>query len=70
MGFHPSQKDEIFRRFTNAGRRGTAGEPSTGLGLYLGRQLLHRMGGDLFAESEGPGTGATFTFVIPYPAAN
>ena len=70
MGFHPSQKDEIFRRFTNAGRRGTAGEPSTGLGLYLGRQLLHRMGGDLFAESEGPGTGATFTFVIPYPASN
>lgn len=65
VGFMPANKDEIFNRFTKAGNKGTAGEPSTGLGLYLSRKIARRHGGELIGESEGTGKGATFTFVMP-----
>lgn len=70
VGFDPRNKDEIFMRFTKAGNRGTAGEPSTGLGLYLSKRLIQMMGGNLIAESNGPGTGATFTFILQYQPLN
>jgi len=37
----------------------------SGLGLFIARQLMRRMGGELYARSEGPGKGATFTMELP-----
>lgn len=54
----------VFKRFyrTNlAVERGVAG---TGLGLYLVRESLRRMGGSIAVHSE-PGEGATFTVRLP-----
>lgn len=61
MGFEPQVAERLFDRFTKNGRKGTAGEPSTGIGLYLSRKIVKHHKGALTASSNGKGTGATFT---------
>ena len=39
-------------------------ERGTGLGLYISRSLIRKMGGDMWATSEGEGKGATFSFSL------
>jgi signal transduction histidine kinase len=43
----------------------TGGESSTGLGLYITRQIVKRHGGRIWAESEGKGKGAAFFIELP-----
>jgi len=38
---------------------------SSGLGLNLTKQLVELHGGTIWAESPGPGLGATFTVLLP-----
>ncbi|HMM10937.1 MAG TPA: histidine kinase N-terminal 7TM domain-containing protein [Bacteroidales bacterium] len=45
-------------------RPGTAGEPSTGLGLILCKEFAERSGGQLLVSSK-PGEGSTFTLLLP-----
>lgn len=66
IGFDIKDKEAIFNRFTKSGRKGTMGESTTGLGLYLSKKIAQRHGGDLIAESNGADLGATFTFILPY----
>ena len=40
----------------------------TGLGLFIVRSVVARHGGKVFAESEGPGHGSTFTVQLPVVA--
>ncbi len=39
-----------------------------GLGLYIAREIVEQHGGRIWAESSGPGQGATFTFTLPLSA--
>ncbi len=64
IGFKSEDIDKLFDRFTTTGRKGTHGESSTGLGLYLSKKIVEKHGAKLIATSDGPNTGATFTFVI------
>lgn len=64
MGFEPQAAESLFDRFTKAGRKGTAGEASTGLGLYLSRKIVRHHDGDLVAHSEGAGKGAVFSISL------
>lgn len=64
MGFEPQAGERLFDRFTKNGRSGTAGEASTGMGLYLSRKIIKQHKGDLLASSAGPGRGATFTISL------
>jgi signal transduction histidine kinase len=65
IGFHQTEAPLLFDRFFRAGselRRTTRG---TGLGLYIVRELVLRLGGRVGAESDGPGKGACFTVTLP-----
>jgi len=53
----------IFERFYKGDRARTTG--GTGLGLAIAKHIVQQHGGELRAESDGPGRGATFTFTLP-----
>lgn len=57
IGIPQNIQTEIFNGFTTARRPGTAGEPSTGLGLSLTKRCVEDHGGTIFFKStEGKGS--------------
>lgn len=54
----------VFDPFSRIGKRGTAGEPSTGLGLSIVKRLCEAMSGRAGCRSE-PGRGSTFFVELP-----
>ena len=64
VGLKPEDVGRIFDRFTKAGKRGTRGESSVGLGLYLTRKIIEKHDGQIIADSKGLNKGATFTIVL------
>lgn len=64
-GIEPSRLETVFDRFyqeESALQRTTGG---TGLGLAICRQIVHRWGGEIWAESQGKNQGTQFHFTIP-----
>ena len=61
IGFKPNVKEFLFTKFSNMTRKGTNDEKSTGIGLYLCRQIVNKFDGYIKASSEGENQGATFT---------
>ena len=61
----------VFERFRQ-GAHASSGEQGGGLGLGLAivRHLTELQGGTITAQSEGPGTGATFTLRFPLRAVD
>ena len=60
--------DDLVRLFTKFGRGKDAKRVNThssGLGLYLARQIVDAHGGRIWAESEGSGSGSVFTVELP-----
>jgi two-component system sensor histidine kinase SenX3 len=55
----------IFRRFYRSPGAIAQRVKGTGLGLFIVSNTAKRHGGRVFAESEGPGRGATFTLELP-----
>jgi two-component system, sensor histidine kinase and response regulator len=64
LGIPQSALPTIFEKFSGAGRAGTAGEKSTGLGLSIVQDLVIAQGGEISVESE-ENVGSTFTIKIP-----
>jgi CheY-like chemotaxis protein len=58
----------VFDRYQQAGTSGGRRASGLGLGLSLTRQLVEMHGGNVAAESEGEGKGATFTVKLPIRA--
>jgi signal transduction histidine kinase len=64
IGFNQNQTEELFKKFTKMSKLGTSNEGSTGIGLYLCRNIIEKNKGQLNAVSEGQNKGATFTIVF------
>jgi signal transduction histidine kinase/CheY-like chemotaxis protein len=64
-GLSPEDLDRIFGRFQRLSAKPTGGEGSTGLGLSIVKRIIDMHGGDIAAESPGPGQGAIFTIRLP-----
>ncbi len=57
IGIPKDKIEKIFDPFTEAGRAGTSGEASTGLGLSIAKKLVENQNGEISVESkEGKGT--------------
>ncbi|WP_268122166.1 sensor histidine kinase [Roseivirga pacifica] len=63
VGFNESCAKAIFAYNSPLQRLGTSNEPSTGIGMYLCKNMMRRIGGEISAASEGKGKGATFTII-------
>jgi PAS domain S-box-containing protein len=57
----------MFKLDVSISRKGTDGEPSTGLGLLLCKDFIEKHGGRIWAESE-EGKGSAFCFTLPAKA--
>lgn len=64
IGIPESSRDMIFESFTQADAGHSRRYGGAGLGLYITRQLLARMGGTVSVQSH-EGHGSTFTVVVP-----
>jgi signal transduction histidine kinase/HAMP domain-containing protein len=62
-GVSEADRARLFARFTR-GASHTSGD-GTGLGLYVSRQLLRAMGGEMWLEPARSGLGAAFTLTLP-----
>jgi len=64
LGIPPAEQTRIFEKFYRLDPQLTRGVGGTGLGLYICRELVQRMGGRIWvASSESP--GSTFFFELP-----
>jgi signal transduction histidine kinase/CheY-like chemotaxis protein len=65
QGLSPEDLGRLFGRFQRLSAKPTAGESSTGLGLSIVKRIIDMHGGEVTAESDGPGKGSTFTITLP-----
>jgi PAS domain S-box-containing protein len=64
IGIDPRYLERIFNLF----ERLDVSTLGTGIGLTIVRRIIEVHGGEIWAESEGPGKGTTFRFTLPGPA--
>ena len=63
-GIPYAEQSRIFEKFYRSGPELTRASGGTGLGLYISRELVQRMGGRLHVRSS-PGAGAAFVVELP-----
>lgn len=64
-GIPKTELKRIFKRFYRVPGALATRVKGTGLGLFIVRAVAKRHGGRVWAESEGPGHGATFVLQLP-----
>ena len=67
-GVAPEDQEAIFEKFRQAADHLTDRPSGTGLGLPISREIVTRLGGRLWVESER-NKGATFSFTLPVARA-
>jgi two-component system phosphate regulon sensor histidine kinase PhoR len=64
LGIPVADQERVFAKFYRLDTVVTRAGGGTGLGLYITRELVRRMGGTIDVQSE-PGAGSTFTVRLP-----
>lgn len=62
-GIIPEEKGKLFKRFSKLSNKPTNNESSSGLGLYIVKELLGKLNSDITVEST-QGQGSTFTITL------
>lgn len=63
-GIPPGERDKLFKEFSKLSTRPTAGEASSGLGLWIVRQMMHLQGGEAGVDCP-PDGGSVFWLELP-----
>lgn len=63
-GIYPQEMDKLFKRFTLLSNKPTNNESSSGLGLYIVKELLEKLSGTINVIST-PGQGSIFRVNLP-----
>jgi signal transduction histidine kinase len=63
-GISDEDRRRLFQRGAVLSAKPTAGEPSSGYGLAVAKDLIGRQEGEIWCQSE-PGRGAEFLFKLP-----
>jgi signal transduction histidine kinase len=71
MGIPIVSQALLFRKFQQAGLSLTTrdGAKGTGLGLYISKLIVERMGGKIYLEKSQEGKGSVFCFTLPTTAS-
>lgn len=64
-GLTPEQRERVFERFYRVDPSRARALGGSGIGLAIARALTEAMGGRIWADSEGPGKGSTFSIALP-----
>jgi PAS domain S-box-containing protein len=64
MGIPPAEQERIFEKFSRLDPEMSGGVGGSGLGLYISREIITRLGGRITVAST-PGVGSTFTIELP-----
>jgi signal transduction histidine kinase len=64
LGIPAREQQRVFEKFYRLDPNLTLGVGGTGLGLYISRELVERMGGRIWVEST-PARGSWFVFELP-----
>ncbi len=65
MGIPATERSHLFGRFSRLESAKTSQIRGTGLGLYICRQIVRAMGGDVWLQASVPGHGSVFAFALP-----
>lgn len=65
IGMSPEDRKRLFEQFYRIQNEKTMDIPGTGLGLWITREIIHRMNGEIYADSmENVGSQFTITFPV------
>lgn len=64
-GLTDEQRERVFERFYRADPSRSRALGGSGIGLAISKALVELMGGRIWAESDGPGHGSTFSVSLP-----
>jgi PAS domain S-box-containing protein len=70
IGIPKDRQKAIFEPFSQADNSTTRLYGGTGLGLAICNDLIERMNGQIWVESDGPGTGSTFHFTVSFQTSH
>lgn len=65
IGISKEDQPKLFSKFAQISTGEYIRPPGTGLGLYISREYIRKLGGDLWIENSQEGYGSIFTFSLP-----